>query len=69
MIFSHKRQSRDKKIIDVIYDTLLDVPLYMSKYSSELFDDYKGNIVVDDGFLNKSDFSVLWKHQILMMKK
>ena len=55
MRFNHRRQSKDRTIISDIYDMLLDAPLYMSKQSEDLFEDYEGKIVVDDDFMEKSD--------------
>lgn len=55
MRFNHRRLSRDREIIKDIYKTLLDAPLYMSKKSKALFEDYEGEIVVDSQFMEKSD--------------
>ena len=55
MRFNHRRQSKDRTIISDIYDMLLDAPLYMSKQSEDLFEDYEGKIVVDDDFMENSD--------------
>ncbi len=52
MLFNNRRQSRDKKVIENIMDSLNGEKLYISDFSKNLFNEYESNVVVlpDDEF-------------------
>ncbi|MCI5959404.1 MAG: ribonuclease Z [Lachnospiraceae bacterium] len=56
MLFNHRRQSRDKNVVDIICNLTENTELWISNFSKDLFkEDYfaEGNnqIIIDDDFL------------------
>lgn len=52
MLFNHRRQSRDRAVIDDITKDCSNSNLYMNEYSFKLFEDLKlDNIIVKPDFL------------------
>lgn len=55
MMFNHRRQSRDKALIDYILHMTQTSRLWMSRYSAELFNATENpQVCVDDSFLSKA---------------
>lgn len=53
MLFNHRRVSRDEKLYEKILNRSEGRPIWMSKYSAELFPD-TAQICVDEEFLKKA---------------
>ncbi len=51
ILFNNRRQSRDKVVIDKIYEIVGDKTLWIGEYSKALF---SGNCIVDDEMLYKA---------------
>ena len=52
MTFNHRRQSRDRALIDDIIATVGDAELYIDEYSKSLFEGKSANIVVSSDMPN-----------------
>lgn len=50
MLFNHRRVSRDKAVTEDILKMIGDTPLYISSFSSVLFEGYD-KVITDDSFL------------------
>ena len=53
MLFNHRRQSRDKFVIDDLMNIAEKVKI--NGFSEELFEDYKERIEIDDNFLENAE--------------
>lgn len=55
MMFNHRRQSRDEKVIEKIFEITKNSRLWVNKYSYSLFEIFNtSNINVDDAFLSEA---------------
>ncbi len=54
MTFNHRRQSRDRVLIENLVALCGDRKIFMNEYSSVLFSDYAEQIVVDEDFMEKA---------------
>ena len=48
LLFNNRRQSRDKAVLDDIFNGLNGEKLTITSFSEKLFADYSENIIVDD---------------------
>lgn len=52
MLFNKRRQSKDKAVLaDLMRD---EKKIYIHSFSEKMFEEYSGQVVVDDDFLNKA---------------
>lgn len=59
MLFNHRRQSRDKNVVDIILKISENTKLWISSFSKELFKEYPSDkehkqIINDEDFLQKA---------------
>lgn len=54
MMFNHRRQSRDRVLIEDVVELTAEHRLWMNEYSAPLFDRAEGHVVVDEKFLSKA---------------
>ena len=52
MLFNHRRQSRDRVLIEDVISDLADKKIYILEYSKLLFEMYEGKYEIVDDFLN-----------------
>ena len=52
MMFNHRRQSRDRVLIEDVVASLCDAPLYLAPYSQSLFADREISMTVSESFLS-----------------
>ncbi|MDD3206494.1 MAG: ribonuclease Z [Lachnospiraceae bacterium] len=69
MMFNHRRQSKDRKVMQDIAERTAGKKIWMNAYSAQLFSEYgMENILVDEGFLSlagKEDFC-FWEGQDIL---
>ena len=53
MLFNNRRQSRDRCVIDDLMNIAEKV--YINGFSEELFEEYKGRVVIDENFLDNAE--------------
>lgn len=54
MLFNHRRQSRDKAVIEDLVTISGEKKIYINGFSEELFLDNRDKTIVDDDFLDKA---------------
>ncbi|MBR4072819.1 MAG: ribonuclease Z [Clostridia bacterium] len=55
MLFNKRRQSSDSELINRVLEIVGENKIWINSYSENLFESKKGNIIVDDNFLNCSE--------------
>lgn len=54
MMFNHRRQSKDRILIEHIINMVGSNHLWMNSYSKNIFNDDTSNIIIDDNYLHNA---------------
>lgn len=68
LLFNNRRQSRDKAVLDDIFNNLNGEKLAVTTFSEKLFSDYAEKIVVDDNPFGKEEISVVFSENLSLQQ-